>query len=325
MFFNQQFVDFFVHGTPPTAVYHAQKNHIKSLYSIMQYLGYLAFRCVVSLFSILPFSTLYRLSNGVAWLLFHVIGYRKKVVFNQLRACFPDKSSAEINQIARASYLNLSDIMLESVKGFSMTKAEFSERYIFTNPELVHDATASGGNSIHMAAHYTNWEWGVISLPLFIKRHIVGIYKPLSNKYIEAYGRKQRGQFGIELVPIGETSVAFERLKNTPSAYFFVSDQNTNSDKAHWVTFLNQDTACPYGGDKYARLYDYPTYYLDMQRIKRGYYQLTFEKIADNVGTLPDEEVTRRFMLKLEKILLFKPENWLWTHKRWKKKRSPQT
>jgi Kdo2-lipid IVA lauroyltransferase/acyltransferase len=290
----------------------------------MQYIGYLAFRFVVFLFSMLPFSALYRLSNGVAWLLFNVIGYRKKVVFKQLRDSFPDKSSVEINKIAWDSYVNLSDIILESFKGFSMSKAEFTERYIFTNPELVHDATESGGNSIQMAAHYTNWEWGVISLPIFVKRHIVGMYKPLSNKYIESYGRTQRGQFGIELVPIGETSAAFERLKETPSAYFFVSDQNTNSDKAHWVTFLNQDTACPYGGDKYARQYDYPAYYLDMQRVKRGYYQLTFEKIADNARNLPDEEVTRRFMVRLEKTILSKPENWLWSHKRWKKKRLPQ-
>jgi Kdo2-lipid IVA lauroyltransferase/acyltransferase len=290
----------------------------------MQYIGYLGFRFVVFLFSMLPFSAMYRLSNGVAWLLFTVVGYRKKIVFKQLRDSFPDKSLAEINRIAWASYQNLSDILLESFKGFSMTKADFSERYIFTNPEAVHDNPESRGNSIHMAAHYTNWEWGVISLPLSIKRHIVGMYKPLSNIYIENYGREKRGQFGIELVPIGETAAAFVRLRDTPTAYFFVSDQNTNSDKAHWVTFLNQDTACPYGGDKYARQYDFPAYYLDFKRIKRGYYQVTFEKIADNANDLPDEEVTRRFMSKLEQTILAKPENWLWSHRRWKKKRAIQ-
>jgi Kdo2-lipid IVA lauroyltransferase/acyltransferase len=290
----------------------------------MQYIGYLGFRFVVFLFSMLPFSAMYRLSNGVAWLLFKVVGYRKNVVFKQLRDSFPDKSKAEMGRIAWASYQNLSDILLESFKGFSMTKADFSERYVFTNPEAVHDNPESRGNSIQMAAHYTNWEWGVISLPLFIKRHIVGIYKPLSNRFIENYGRKKRGQFGIELVPIGETAAAFTRLADKPSAYFFVSDQNTNSDKAHWVTFLNQDTACPYGGDKYARQYDFPAYYLDMQRVKRGYYQLTFEKIATDVPNLPAEEVTKRFMARLEKTIITQPENWLWTHKRWKKKRAVQ-
>jgi Kdo2-lipid IVA lauroyltransferase/acyltransferase len=290
----------------------------------MQYIGYLAFRFVVFLFWLLPFSALYRLSNGVAWLLFNVVGYRKKVVFKQLRDSFPDKSSAEIERLARASYRNLSDILLESFKGFSMTEADFGQRYVFTNPELVHESTESGGNSIQMAAHYSNWEWGVIALPLFVKRHIVGFYKPLSNRFIENYGRQQRGQFGIDLVPIGETASAFVRLADKPTAYFFVSDQNTNSDKAHWVTFLNQDTACPYGGDKYARQYNFPAYYCDMQRIKRGYYELTFEKIAIDAPHLPDEEVTRRFMARLEQTILAKPENWLWSHKRWKKKRAPK-
>jgi Kdo2-lipid IVA lauroyltransferase/acyltransferase len=290
----------------------------------MQFIGYLAFRFVVFLFWLLPFSALYRLSNGVAWLLFNVVGYRKKVVFKQLHDSFPDKSAAEIAQLARASYLNLSDILLESFKGFTMSEADFNERFIFTNPEFVYDSMEAAGNSIHMAAHYSNWEWGVICLPIYLKRTIVGFYKPLSNPFIEKYGRKQRGQFGIELVPIGETSSAFVQFKDKPTAYFFISDQNTNSDKAHWVTFLNQDTACPYGGDKYARQYNFPAYYLDMQRVKRGYYRMTFEKIATDVPNLPEEEVTRRFMARLERTILAKPENWLWSHKRWKKKRAPQ-
>ncbi len=288
----------------------------------MQYLGYLAFRGVVFLFSLLPFSAMYRLSNGVAWLMMNVMGYRKAVVYKQLRNSFSDKSSAEIDRIARASYLNLSDILLESMKGFSMSEADFKARYVFTNPEFVHNSMEADGNSIQMAAHYTNWEWGVISLPLSVKRTIVGFYKPLSNSFIEKYGREKRGQFGIELVPIGDTSTAFERFADKPTAYFFISDQNTNSDKAHWVTFLNQDTACPYGGDKYARQYNFPAYFLDMKRVKRGYYRMTFEKIASDVQNLPDEEVTRRFMARLEQMILAQPENWLWSHKRWKKKRN---
>ena len=292
----------------------------------MQYIGYLAFRVTVFLFRLLPFKAIYTLSNGVSWLLYKVIKYRKNVVFTQLSACFPEKSPAEIEKIAKASYLNLSDIMLESIKGFSMSKADFESRYIFKNPEIIHASQAAGGNSIHMAAHYANWDWGVISLPLSVKRSIVGFYKPLSNPYMEAYGREKRGQFGIKLIPIGDTSAAFTQFADVPTAYFFVSDQNTNSDKAHWVSFLGRDTACPYGGDKYARQYDFPTFYLDTQRVKRGFYELTFSKLADTgVAALPDEEITRRFMAHLEGVLLEKPENWLWSHKRWKKKRVVKT
>ena len=290
----------------------------------MQYIGYLAFRFIVFLFWLLPFSAMYRLSNGVAWLLRVVIGYRKKIVYKQLCDSFPDKSAAEIDRLARASYLNLSDILLESIKGFSMSEADFKERYVFPNPEIVHNSTEANGNSIQMAAHYANWEWGVISLPLWVKCRVVGFYKPLSNPYMNKYGLEKRGQFGFQPIPISETALGFERLADKPTAFFFVGDQSTNSDKAHWVTFLNQDTACPYGGDKYARKYDFPVYYLDTQRVKRGHYTVTFEKFAVDVPNLPDAEVTRRFMARLERIILAQPENWLWSHKRWKKKRVQQ-
>jgi KDO2-lipid IV(A) lauroyltransferase len=127
---------------------------------------------------------------------------------------------------------------------------------------------------------------------------------------------------GLELVPIHQTASGFEKNKDKATSYYFVSDQSTSSQQGHWVHFLNQDTICPYGGDKYARLYNYPVYYLDIRRVKRGYYNLFFEKLVDNVVDLPEMEVTKRFMARLEKQIITKPEDWLWSHKRWKHKKA---
>ena len=180
----------------------------------MQYIGYLFFRFIVFIFSLIPFGALYRLSNFLAWLLYKVIGYRKDVVFKQLRDSFPSKSSDEIEQIAKASYKNLADIIVESIKGFSMTEADFRRRYVFTNPSVTNELTAKGQSVIHVAAHYGNWEWGVITYPLFVKSPILGFYKPLSNVYMEKYGRTQRGKFEIHLIPIGQTAQAFVDFKD---------------------------------------------------------------------------------------------------------------
>jgi Kdo2-lipid IVA lauroyltransferase/acyltransferase len=288
----------------------------------MQFIGYLFFRFIVFLFWLMPFRVMYMLSDGVAWLLYSVFGYRKAVVFKQLRDSFPEKSAADIERIARLSYKNLADILLESIKGFTMKEADLRQRYVFKNPELVNNETEANGNSIHMASHYSNWEWGVLAYTLFINRHVVGFYKPLSNPYIERYGKASRGSFGMSLVQIGDTSKAFDWYADKPTSYIFVSDQSTWSDNAHWVNFLNQDTACPQGGDKYARTYNFPVYYVHMNRVKRGFYEVVLEKIADPAAHLPEAEVTRRFMATLEKIILKQPENWLWSHKRWKKKRT---
>ena len=288
----------------------------------MQYIGYLFFRLIVFLFGLLPFGAVYKVADFLSWLLYSVIGYRKEVVFKQLRASFPNKSAIEIENIARASYKNLADIIVESIKGFSMTEVDFRSHYIFKNYEATNELMAKGQNTVHIAAHYANWEWGVIAYPLYVTSPVVGFYKPLSNVYIEKYGRKMRGKFNIQLIPIGQTAQAFIDFKDTPATYAFISDQSTWSDKAHWVYFLGQDTACPPGADKYARALNATVFHLNVQRIKRGFYVLNVEILAENAASLPEEEVTKRYMAKLERVILEKPEDWLWSHKRWKKKRN---
>jgi KDO2-lipid IV(A) lauroyltransferase len=288
---------------------------------VMQYIGYLCFRFIISLFSIIPFGVLYRLADILAVLLYRVIGYRKAVVIKQIRDSFPKKSAEEVAEIARLSYRNLADIILESLKGFSMTEADFRKRYVFINPSVSEAHEGKNGSCIQMAAHYGNWEWGAISYPLWFSRPTLGFYKPLTNPYIEKYSHAKRGKLGCVLIPIGQTAASFEAYQDKPVVYIFVSDQSTWSDNAHWVTFLGQDTACPQGGDKYAHQYNLPVYFVDIQRVSRGYYEVELTLLATNSADLPHEEITRRYMKHLEGVIREKPEDWLWSHKRWKKKR----
>ncbi len=283
----------------------------------MKYFSYLIFRFFVFLFWLMPFWFLYFLSDGVALLLQYVIGYRKKVAVENLKHAFPEKTDAEREKILRDSYKNLADILLEGIKSFSMSKQEIMYRYDFPNRNLVNHNLHSGGNSVMMAAHYTNWEWGVIALPYFLERTVVGFYKPLSNKMMDNFVRT-RHQGGTRLVSIAETSGAFVTYKNEPSAYVFVSDQSTWSDKAHELMFLNQLTKCPHGGDKYARQLGCPVFFLNIQRKKRGFYSVEIELLAENAAQLHEGEITRRFYERIEKMIIEKPGDWLWSHRRWK-------
>jgi Kdo2-lipid IVA lauroyltransferase/acyltransferase len=288
----------------------------------MKYIGYLFFRFVTFLFSLMPFRLMYWLSDFTAFMLRKVFKYRYKVIYENLKNSFPNKTEEEIKHIVKGAYSNLADITLEGIKCFSMSESTICKRYVFTNPSVLNDSDRAGGNSIVMAAHYGNWEWGTVGFPLFIKKCVVGFYKPLSNKYIDAYGRKSRGNTGLELVSIAKTAWAFEAFKDRPASYVLVSDQNPASDKAHWVNFLNQDTACLYGGDKYARHYNYPVYFTVIERIKRGFYTVTLEELILNPREAPPEGITQIFMNRLEKQITAQPENWLWSHKRWKIKRT---
>jgi KDO2-lipid IV(A) lauroyltransferase len=286
-------------------------------------IGFFFFRVFVFLFWITPFWILYIYSDFIFFLFYHILGYRKDVVLENLKNSFPHKSDSELQEIVKGFYKNLSDVIVESLKGLSMSKKELLKRYKVITSEVADKYHGQNRSVIAVASHYCNWEWGVLCFSLQLKHNSVGLYKPMSNKYIDNYIRSRRAAWGMNLVSIYETAEYFEQKNLEPSIYFMIADQSPGDyNKAHWIDFLNQETACLHGPEKYAKLYDLPVVYADVERIKRGYYEVSFLNIEPNPREKPQGEITLAYMKTLENIILEKPENWLWSHKRWKRKRS---
>ncbi|OWY23574.1 hypothetical protein C7N43_03490 [Sphingobacteriales bacterium UPWRP_1] len=291
----------------------------------MAYIGYLFFRAAVFFLSRLPFAVLYVLSDILRVLFYYVTGYRKKVVFDNLRRCFPEKTEAEIAGIAWKFYRNFCDILVENIKIFNLSPDELSRRCRLLNTGTAENLYQNGQSIIAVTGHYCNWEWcAVISRSVKIK--IITIYRPLANAHINQYGLQSRMAYGMLFVPNHQTSATFEQYKNQPAVYTFLADQNPGKmSKAIWTTFFNQPTACPVGPEKHAMLHNYPVYYLYLQRVKRGYYTMELIKLTDTPATTQPGEITAAYMHTLENIIKQKPENWLWTHRRWKHQKPPQT
>ncbi len=286
-------------------------------------ISYILFRFFIFVFKLTPFWLLYLQSDIIYFLVYRVIGYRKKVVWQNLKNSFPEKTDIELKKITKGFYKNLSDITVESIKGFSMSKKALLKRYKVLNAEIADKYLAQNKSVIAVASHYANWEWGVLCLSLQFKHKSVGLYKPLSNKYIDNYMKKSRAAWGMNLLSIRETHQYIEKKNTAPSIYFMVSDQSpSNVDKAYWINFLNQDTACLHGVENYAKKYDIPVVYGHISRIKKGYYEFSVSMVEPNPKETADGEITKAYMKILEEHILKKPENWLWSHKRWKKKRT---
>ena len=289
----------------------------------MQKLGYYLFRTFIFIFKLMPFTLVYLLSDFLFMLFYYVFGYRKKVIYTNLKKSFPDKTDKEINKIIKATYKNLTDVTVEGIKGFSMSKKELVRRYKVTNADILDNYFKKGISVLGIGSHYTNWEWGVLCFSLQFKHKSIGIYKPLSNKYIDSYIRKTRAAWGMNLESIKRTNAAFEENKNTANLYFLIADQSpSNIVSAYWIDFLNQDTACLHGPENYAKQYNLPVVYGNVQRVKRGFYTVELIELIKNSKETSEAEITKKFMGKLESIIKEKPGNWLWTHKRWKRKRS---
>jgi KDO2-lipid IV(A) lauroyltransferase len=273
------------------------------------------------LFALIPFFLLYQISNVFYLLLYYVFGYRKKIILKNLTECFPNKSEKEIKALLPSIYINLTDNILEGIKAFTMTSKQIVKRHKIINPEIFEDYFKKGQSIIAVAGHYGNWEWGSISASLQTNYNMVALYKPLSNKLIDNFISKSRQRSGTVLASMFETSETFKKHKDTPSVFLMAADQSPGRKyikKAHWIKFLGRDTAFLHGPEKYAKNNNYPVMYVDVQRVRRGYYEVELSILADKPMELKDGELTALFAKKLESIINTEPVNWLWSHNRWK-------
>ncbi len=274
----------------------------------------------VFVFGLIPFSALYIISDLIGFLLYHVIGYRKEVMIKNLSQTFPDLTKNELKRLVRLSYKNLADVTVEGIKGFTMTRKQVMKRHRILNPKILEPYFSIGKSIITTPNHYGNWEWGTLSPGLFFKNYtFVVFYKPLNNPYADRYLRKNRSRTGTKLTSIYETAKCFKDAKHNPTLFIMAADQSpSNARRAYWVQFLGRRTAFLHGPEKYARDYNLPVFFVDIQRIKRGYYTLELSLIADNSSDLKEGEITQRYASKLEEVIRKQPENWLWSHRRWK-------
>jgi len=279
----------------------------------------LIFIIFVFLIGLIPFRVLYIFSDLMYLFLSGAIGYRKKIIYQNLKQSFPGLGKNELQKLVKLTYKNLTDVIVEGIKGFTMSRRQIKERHKVMNPELIMPLIESGRSIIGVPTHYGNWEWGSLSPGLFFDQKIVGFYKPLSNKYIDRYLQKNRGRTGTTLASIYKTAKTFELYKGKCTLYIMAADQSpSNAKRAYWVDFLGRDTAFLHGPEVYARKHNLPVVYVDVQRVKRGYYELYLTILAENPSELEEGEITKRYAKKLESVIRKQPENWLWSHKRWK-------
>ena len=277
----------------------------------------------IKLFSKLPFFVLYGISDIVYFLIYRVIGYRKKVVFENLHNSFSNKSEEEIKRITKHFYHYFTDIFVEFLKGYSISKEDILERNKIVNPELLFQYKAKNQPFIIVSGHISNWEWIIHPLNLSgIPMDIV--YQKLSNPFAEKLTRFIRGRFSTSpLIEKNDTIRRTIERKDIFRALCLGSDQSpTHWKTAYWTTFLNQDSGFFTGTERIARKFDYPVVFSEMRRVKRGYYEIEFTEIATpDYRELPDGEITERFVRMLENSIQKYPSDYLWSHRRWKHKR----
>ena len=257
-------------------------------------------------------------------MIYYVFSYRKEVVRENLNLAFPEMNLSDRIKIEKKYYKYLSDIFLESFKSMNISEKELKERYTFKNPQLLDKIFDKKQNLILIAGHYCSWEW-VFILDRFTKYKVNAIYKKLSNKYFDNWAKKNRSKYNGNLISTKDTYREILKKHKTSelNLYGFASDQSPRKNKAnYWGMFLNNYVPIHTGAEIIAKKYNMAVVFMDVQKIKRGYYEVSFITIAEEPKKIKDFEITERFIELLEKQIINKPEYYTWTHKRFKHRKN---
>jgi Kdo2-lipid IVA lauroyltransferase/acyltransferase len=278
---------------------------------------------IIYLISLLPFPLLYFISDGFYLLIYYVIGYRKEVVFTNLRNSFPEKTRAEIIDIQKKFYRYFSDLILETFKTLTISENKMLEHCsLHPDGKRLFDQLAEENKSIIVVmGHQGNWEWAGNTFSLSCKHQLYVIYHPLANKYFNGLICRMRQRFGGRLIPMNQTFRDIVKNRHDLTATAFIADQSPNPYSAHWMNFLHQDTPVFMGTEKIARKVKYPIVYVSLKRLTRGYYIGNAELLQSPPYLGNEGDITEIHTRKLESDIIAQPETWLWVHKRWKHKR----
>ncbi|MDT8415756.1 MAG: lysophospholipid acyltransferase family protein [Flavobacteriaceae bacterium] len=293
----------------------------------MHFLIYILVYPFLWLVSRLPFWLFYRVSDFLFFWVCNVFGYRKKIITNNLKLSFPEKSDAEIRKIRRKFYAYFCDTLLEVIKTFGISQKELDKRFKFKDLTLVRQMEQQNKSVVLLCSHFASWEWMIV-LGTLMKHKPYGVYQPIVNPYFDRLIRSARAKFGAWLMtPRNTPNYIIENKNNHVLAmYGMVSDQSASWKRAqYWRDFMGVKVPVFVGAERLAKKYDLAVFYLKVGKVKRGFYEAELILLSENPKTVPDFEITDAYLNLLEQQIKQRPELYLWSHNRWKhKNKHPQ-
>lgn len=289
----------------------------------MSFLNKLLYAFVIfwfRLLAFLPIQLVFFLSELLTFIVYYIIGYRRKVVETNLKNSFPEKNEKEIERISRKYYRHLSVMIVENVFLRFVSKRKLNKRIEFENIELLEQFYENQKNIIIMLGHFGNWEYAAC-ISRFSSYKSAAVYKKLTSPVFDKIYYDIRNHLGSEPIEMAESFRKVSALNNAndPFALIMVADQSPmQSDSQHWMRFMNQDTGVFLGSEKLAKRFDFPVFYLHLHRTRKGSYKGVFKLISDKPKESEPKKITEKYFKYLEESIKDNPRNWLWSHRRWK-------
>lgn len=276
------------------------------------------------LLSLLPLRVLYFISDFAYLIIYHIAGYRKKVVSYNLSIAFPEKTERERGLIAKKFYRNFTDNFIETIKLIRAGK-NFIRKHYVSDTKLFDELYQQGKRCQVHLGHNFNWEIANLAMAFYTPYTLLSVYMPINNKTIDRLFKKIRSKTGSVLLPATQMRTAILPWRDKQYLLALVADQNPGvPSRGYWVNFFGKPTPFVTGPEKGARTNDTVVVFINFTKTRRGYYEAHPELATLEPRELPEKELTKIYIQYLERVIRANPEMWLWSHRRWKHEWKPE-
>lgn len=273
--------------------------------------------------SLLPLRVLYVFSDLAFIILYHIVGYRKEIVWDNLRHAFPSKTNEELLTIRKKFYHSFCDQWIETLKLLSISKTQLDKR-CKANWEVFEQLNATTKNAYALLGHTFNWEWANVACAYHAPQLFAGVYLPVTASAMDKMMYRIRARSGAILISMKALKTGLSKLRDKTYILALIADQNpVLYGTAQWESFMHREVPFFKGGEQMARRAKAAVVFAGIKKIKRGMYQIHLQKYCDDASVLAEGEVIKAYVHFLELQLETQPENWMWTHRRWKIKKPP--
>jgi KDO2-lipid IV(A) lauroyltransferase len=289
----------------------------------MKNITYICLKGLLFAVTLIPIRAGYMLSFILYIILRYIIRYRRKVIEDNLRMVFPDKGKKEIAGIVKKFYLHLSDIFIELMYSMYIPEKTLRKRFRYVNPELLNRYCDEGRHVIAVAGHYANWEWGY-GCPLYCRHKLLPVYKKLQSKIADRLFHDFRARFGGMPVEMSSMKPVIAEAAKHPVLVYLVADQTPAGNEKQWyyTSFLGlSGTPVFTGPEKLAQRFNAVFVFVNVQKVKRGYYRMEFVPLCEDSANTAANELTDKYLRQMEQVIYNKPEHWMWSHRRWKRRK----
>ncbi len=267
----------------------------------------------------LPFKALYFLSALSSFTLFHIVRYRRKISYENIRRSFPEKTEQQIEYIQKSAYRHLTDTLLEIIKANTISDSEIASRVALVNFGEIQHLVQSGKSVFMLTAHTAPVEW--VSFAAHLKYNFVidPVYKPIHSKKLDKFIFSMRSRHQSTPVPYKKLAKDVVLRKSAKRSIAMLADLEPRSrDQSINIDFLTQSTRFFLGSEKIIKSTGYPTFFIAIEKTTRGHYQASAIRLSLNPKNLEPNLLTEKYANCVEELILKNPASWLWTHKRWK-------